>query len=116
MDLVTSKLITPEEGYCKAIDKAGMETVMKRAESTRRSRLRQRLQPGRLPQVRPEAGSGFHRAADPVLSGCTVRKARAIFVRFCWGWDHLSSLAAFRKPVPGTATQMGGGRPSVATN
>jgi twitching motility protein PilT len=31
MDLVTRKLITPEEGYSKAIDKAGMETVMKRA-------------------------------------------------------------------------------------
>ena len=26
MDLVTKKLITPEEGYAKAIDKAGMET------------------------------------------------------------------------------------------
>jgi hypothetical protein len=31
MDLVTRKLITPEEGYSKAIDKAGMETIMKRA-------------------------------------------------------------------------------------
>jgi twitching motility protein PilT len=31
MDLVTRKLITPEEGYSKAIDKAGMETLMKRA-------------------------------------------------------------------------------------
>jgi len=31
MDLVTRKLITPEEGYGKAIDKAGMEMVMKRA-------------------------------------------------------------------------------------
>ncbi len=30
MDLVTRKLITPEEGYAKAIDKAGMETAMKR--------------------------------------------------------------------------------------
>ena len=31
MDLVTKKLITPEEAYSKAIDKAGMETIMKRA-------------------------------------------------------------------------------------
>jgi twitching motility protein PilT len=31
MDLVTKKLITPEEGYSKAIDKAGMDMVMKRA-------------------------------------------------------------------------------------
>jgi twitching motility protein PilT len=31
MDLVTRKLITPEEGYSKAIDKPGMEMVMKRA-------------------------------------------------------------------------------------
>jgi len=31
MDLVTKKLITAEEGYAKAIDKAGMETTMKRA-------------------------------------------------------------------------------------
>ncbi|MGH9140996.1 MAG: type IV pilus twitching motility protein PilT [Vicinamibacterales bacterium] len=30
MDLVTKKLIAPEEGYAKAIDKAGMETAMKR--------------------------------------------------------------------------------------
>jgi twitching motility protein PilT len=31
MDLVTRKLIAPEEGYNKAIDKSGMETTMKRA-------------------------------------------------------------------------------------
>ena len=37
MDLVTKKLITPEEGYSKAIDKAGMDMVMKRAGSTRPS-------------------------------------------------------------------------------
>ena len=30
MDLVTRKLVTPEEAYGKAIDKAGMETTMKR--------------------------------------------------------------------------------------
>jgi hypothetical protein len=30
MDLVTRKLITPEEAYSKAIDKAGMDMVMKR--------------------------------------------------------------------------------------
>ena len=31
MDLVTRKLITPEEGYLKAIDKPGMDLTMKRA-------------------------------------------------------------------------------------
>jgi twitching motility protein PilT len=31
MDLVTKKLVTPEEAYSKAIDKAGIEVVMKRA-------------------------------------------------------------------------------------
>jgi twitching motility protein PilT len=31
MDLVTKKLVTPEEAYVKAIDKAGIEVVMKRA-------------------------------------------------------------------------------------
>jgi twitching motility protein PilT len=31
MDLVTKKLITPEEGYSKAIDKPGMDLTMKRA-------------------------------------------------------------------------------------
>jgi len=31
MDLVTKKLITPEEGFSKAIDKPGMELTMKRA-------------------------------------------------------------------------------------
>jgi twitching motility protein PilT len=31
MDLVTKKLVTPEEAYIKAIDKAGIEVVMKRA-------------------------------------------------------------------------------------
>jgi twitching motility protein PilT len=31
MDLITKKLITPEEGYLKAIDKPGMDMVMKRA-------------------------------------------------------------------------------------
>jgi hypothetical protein len=31
MELVTKKLITPEEGYSKAIDKPGMELTMKRA-------------------------------------------------------------------------------------
>ena len=30
MDLVTKKLVTPEEAYAKAIDKTGMETTMKR--------------------------------------------------------------------------------------
>jgi twitching motility protein PilT len=30
MDLVTKKLVAPEEAYAKAIDKAGMETVLKR--------------------------------------------------------------------------------------
>ncbi len=30
MDLVTKKLVTPEEAYAKAIDKSGMETTMKR--------------------------------------------------------------------------------------
>src|SRR3954463_15269440 len=30
MDLVTKKLITPEEAYSKAIDKSGMETLLKR--------------------------------------------------------------------------------------
>jgi twitching motility protein PilT len=31
MELVTRKLVTPEEAYVKAIDKAGIEVVMKRA-------------------------------------------------------------------------------------
>jgi len=31
MDLVTKKLVAPEEAYLKAIDKAGIEVVMKRA-------------------------------------------------------------------------------------
>jgi twitching motility protein PilT len=31
MDLITRKVITPEEGYGKAIDKAGMDMIMKRA-------------------------------------------------------------------------------------
>jgi twitching motility protein PilT len=31
MDLVTKKLVMPEEAYGKAIDKAGIEVVMKRA-------------------------------------------------------------------------------------
>ena len=30
LDLVTKKLVTPDEAYAKAIDKAGMETMMKR--------------------------------------------------------------------------------------
>ena len=31
MDMVTKKLIEPEEGYLKAVDKAGFEGLLKRA-------------------------------------------------------------------------------------
>ena len=76
MDLVTRKLITPEEGYLKAIDKPGMDLTMKRAgidpskfAPSRRSRQR-RQRPGRRPTAR-SSGRPAHLSSSPGSSGCT---------------------------------------------
>ena len=69
MDLVTKKLITPEEGYAKAIDKAGMETDdeagrVRPVEAGGRGAPPGRRVPARPPGAPPAAGPG-RRPARP---------------------------------------------------
>ncbi len=97
MDLVTKKLITPEEGYSKAIDKPGMEMTMKRAglDPTKFGRAAAPAG-GARPRLRRHAGPagsagpsgpGRDHPAQLSRSGPVARfdEHRAIFVRFCWG-------------------------------
>ena len=85
MDLVTKKLVAPEEAYAKAVDKAGFEALLKRRDST--SKAPSVAAAASAPAApagagaRPSAGlapEGRHRGLR-----CAVRERRAIFVRFC---------------------------------
>jgi twitching motility protein PilT len=65
MDLVTKKAITVEEGYAKAIDKAGMEAAMKRVGIDP-------LKPPPAPPVAPAAAAAGATPQRPV-PGSTPR-------------------------------------------
>ena len=67
IELVTKKLVAPEEAYVKAVDKAGMDMIMKRAGSTRPSSL----PPARAAQAAgaPAAPAGTAQPARPVPPG-----------------------------------------------
>ena len=86
LDLVTKKLVAPEEAYAKAVDKTGFEALLKRAGSRRRSpRLeprRRRSRPRRAAATGPADSRRDRRAV--VVAVARSREARAIFVRFCW--------------------------------
>jgi twitching motility protein PilT len=66
MDLVTKKLITPEEGFSKAIDKPGMEMTMKRAG----------LDPAKLAATAAAAAAGG--PAAPAPAGTAGAPARPV--------------------------------------
>ena len=55
MDLVTKKLVAPEEAYAKAVDKAGIDTQLKRIGFDPRSR----------PPRRRRSGTSQRQAAPP---------------------------------------------------
>ena len=57
MDLVTKKLVAPEEAYAKAIDKSGMEAQLKRAglRPVKPRRARRRPAAAPAPPGRPGA-------------------------------------------------------------
>jgi twitching motility protein PilT len=57
MDLVTKKLVAPEEAYAKSLDKAGMETILKRIG----------FDPQKPPSAAPAAGPGS--APRPAQAG-----------------------------------------------